>query len=102
LGFLGLGWIGLQRMAAIVAAGDGKIVALADPLEDLVAEAGELVKHNAGTFIFRYFKAAGSSSIRSGNAGFWIRRLNVHRRVRLKCPVWGGPNGRGNVAQVLA
>ncbi len=43
LGFLGLGWIGLHRMAAIASAGEAEIVALADPVEDLVNKAGELV-----------------------------------------------------------
>jgi predicted dehydrogenase len=47
LGFLGLGWIGLQRMAAIAASREAEIVALADPLEDSVAKAGELVPEAA-------------------------------------------------------
>jgi predicted dehydrogenase len=47
LGFLGLGWIGLQRMAAIAASRKAEIVALADPLEDSVAKAGELVPEAA-------------------------------------------------------
>jgi predicted dehydrogenase len=42
LGFLGLGWIGLQRMAAIAAAGNAYIVALADPVEQLVTRAAGL------------------------------------------------------------
>lgn len=42
LGFLGLGWIGLQRMAAIVSSGEAEIVALADPVKDLVNKAAEL------------------------------------------------------------
>jgi predicted dehydrogenase len=42
LGFLGLGWIGLQRMAAIAAAQGAEIVALADPVQELVARAAEL------------------------------------------------------------
>lgn len=42
LGFLGLGWIGLQRMAAIAAAEGAEIVALADPVQELVARAAEL------------------------------------------------------------
>jgi predicted dehydrogenase len=42
LGFLGLGWIGQQRMAAIASAGWAEIVALADPETDLVAKAAEL------------------------------------------------------------
>jgi hypothetical protein len=42
LGFLGLGWIGLQRMAAIAAAGNADIVALADPVEQLVTRAAGL------------------------------------------------------------
>jgi predicted dehydrogenase len=41
LGFLGLGWIGLQRMAAIASSREAEIVALADPVEDLVAKATE-------------------------------------------------------------
>ena len=42
LGFLGLGWIGLQRMAAIVSSDEAEIVALADPVKDLVNKAAEL------------------------------------------------------------
>jgi predicted dehydrogenase len=42
LGFLGLGWIGLQRMAAIASSEEAEIVALADPVTDLVAKAAEL------------------------------------------------------------
>jgi hypothetical protein len=37
-----LGWIGLQRMAAIVSSDEAEIVALADPVKDLVNKAGEL------------------------------------------------------------
>src|ERR1700761_8584807 len=47
LGFLGLGWIGLQRMAAIVSSGAAEIVALADPVTDLVAKAAELAPQAA-------------------------------------------------------
>jgi predicted dehydrogenase len=47
LGFLGLGWIGLQRMAAIASAGDVEIVALADPVEDLVTKAADLAPNAA-------------------------------------------------------
>ena len=42
MGFLGLGWIGRQRMSAIASAGEAEIVAIADPVEELVAKAGEL------------------------------------------------------------
>jgi predicted dehydrogenase len=42
LGFLGLGWIGLQRMAAIVSSDEAEIVALADPVKDSVNKAAEL------------------------------------------------------------
>jgi predicted dehydrogenase len=47
LGFLGLGWIGLQRMAAIASSGKAEIVALADPVTDLVAKAAEMVPQAA-------------------------------------------------------
>jgi predicted dehydrogenase len=47
LGFLGLGWIGLQRMAAIASSGEAEIVALADPVTDLVAKAAELAPQAA-------------------------------------------------------
>jgi predicted dehydrogenase len=47
LGFLGLGWIGLQRMAAIASSGEAEIVALADPVTDLVAKAAEVASEAA-------------------------------------------------------
>jgi predicted dehydrogenase len=47
LGFIGLGWIGFRRMAAIAAAGEAEIVALADPVEDLVTKAAELAPNAA-------------------------------------------------------
>ena len=49
LGFLGLGWIGLQRMAAIVSSGEAEVVALADPVKDLIAKAAELAPKAAQT-----------------------------------------------------
>src|SRR5215211_1953319 len=43
LGFLGLGWIGLHRLAAIARAGAAEIVAVADPMETALAAAAEHV-----------------------------------------------------------
>src|SRR4051812_9973785 len=43
LGFLGLGWIGRNRMEAIAKSGLGEIVALADALETNASEAAKLV-----------------------------------------------------------
>ncbi len=43
LGFLGVGWIGYQRMAALAAAGTGRIVAVADPDAANRARAGALL-----------------------------------------------------------
>lgn len=42
LGFLGLGWIGRNRMEALAAAGCAEIVALADPSPEMLAAAGAL------------------------------------------------------------
>jgi predicted dehydrogenase len=41
LGFLGLGWIGTHRLAAIGRAGVADIVAIADPLDDVLAAAAQ-------------------------------------------------------------
>jgi predicted dehydrogenase len=49
LGFLGLGWIGTHRLAAIARAGVAEIVAIADPLEERLASA---VEHVPGAFCF--------------------------------------------------
>ena len=43
LGFLGLGWIGRHRMRAIVEAGAGVAIAIADPSADAVREAAAIV-----------------------------------------------------------
>jgi predicted dehydrogenase len=39
LGFLGAGWIGLDRMEAVIEAGVGEVVAIADTAPDMVREA---------------------------------------------------------------
>jgi predicted dehydrogenase len=41
LGFVGLGWIGLHRLAAIARAGVAEIIAIADPVKDTLAAAAE-------------------------------------------------------------
>src|SRR3954471_21664542 len=41
LGFLGLGWIGLNRLAAIARADVAEIVAISDPLEETFFAAAE-------------------------------------------------------------
>src|SRR5215216_3147143 len=41
LGFLGLGWIGLHRLAAMARAGAAEIVAIADPVEETFPAAAE-------------------------------------------------------------
>src|SRR6266513_1706325 len=41
LGFLGLGWIGTHRLAAIARAGVAEIVAIVDPMEDMLAAAAQ-------------------------------------------------------------
>jgi predicted dehydrogenase len=41
LGFLGVGWIGFRRMAAIAESGLAEIAAIADPAEELVLKAAE-------------------------------------------------------------
>jgi predicted dehydrogenase len=43
LGFLGTGWIGRHRLQAIAEADVAEIVALADPVPDMLAEAAKLV-----------------------------------------------------------
>jgi predicted dehydrogenase len=40
LGFLGVGWIGTNRLAAIARSGVGEIAAIVDPAEDMIASAG--------------------------------------------------------------
>lgn len=42
LGFLGVGWIGRQRMEAILASGAVEAAAIADPSLEMAAEAGQL------------------------------------------------------------
>ena len=42
LGFLGVGWIGRNRMQAIVDADDADVVAIADPSRDMAAQAQKL------------------------------------------------------------
>src|SRR5438105_15949550 len=41
LGFIGLGWIGLHRLAAIARADVAEIIALIDPVEQMLAAAAE-------------------------------------------------------------
>src|SRR3954469_24833052 len=41
LGFIGLGWIGTNRLAAIARANVAEIVAIADPLEESLTGASE-------------------------------------------------------------
>src|SRR4051812_29609257 len=43
LGFLGVGWIGFQRMVSIAESGLAEIAAIADPAEELLAKAAEAV-----------------------------------------------------------
>src|SRR6266480_45430 len=50
LGFLGLGWIGTHRLAAIARAGVAEIVAIVDPMEDMLAAAAQ---HAPNAFHFR-------------------------------------------------
>jgi predicted dehydrogenase len=45
LGFVGLGWIGMQRMEAIASAGAGVVAAFADPQAALAARAREVAPH---------------------------------------------------------
>lgn len=45
IGFLGVGWIGRHRMAAIAATGLVEIAAVADPSSDMVAQALEVAPH---------------------------------------------------------
>src|SRR5437762_6532333 len=40
-GFVGLGWIGTHRLAAIARAGVAEVVAIVDPMEDTLAAAGQ-------------------------------------------------------------
>jgi predicted dehydrogenase len=42
IGFLGVGWIGRHRMAAITAAGEIEVTAISDPSSEMVAEAAAL------------------------------------------------------------
>jgi predicted dehydrogenase len=42
VGFLGVGWIGRHRMQAILGTGAVEVVAIADPVAELAAEAGRL------------------------------------------------------------
>jgi predicted dehydrogenase len=42
IGFLGVGWIGRHRMAAIVETGAVEVAAIADPSPEMAAEAGKL------------------------------------------------------------
>jgi predicted dehydrogenase len=51
LGFLGVGWIGLNRLEAIAKSGAGEITAIADPSPDMIGRAqgiapGATVKHS--------------------------------------------------------
>src|SRR5438046_9661777 len=41
LGFLGLGWIGTHRLAAIGRAGVAEIIAIADPMDEMLAAAAQ-------------------------------------------------------------
>jgi predicted dehydrogenase len=43
VGFLGVGWIGFQRMQAIAESGLAEVAAIAEPAEDLLAKAGKSV-----------------------------------------------------------
>src|SRR2546421_406307 len=45
LGFLGVGWIGLHRMRAILEDGSAQIAAIADPDEVLLKAAAEVAPH---------------------------------------------------------
>jgi predicted dehydrogenase len=47
LGFLGLGWIGRHRLAAVAESGCAEIAALADPVPDATAEAARLAPEAA-------------------------------------------------------
>jgi predicted dehydrogenase len=47
LGFLGVGWIGLNRLEAIAKAGVAEIAALADPSREMAARAGAVVPRAA-------------------------------------------------------
>ncbi|WP_114393775.1 Gfo/Idh/MocA family protein [Oleisolibacter albus] len=47
LGFLGVGWIGRHRMRAILEAGAVEVVAIADPSDEMAAEAGQLAPEAA-------------------------------------------------------
>ncbi|MFL1876591.1 gfo/Idh/MocA family oxidoreductase, partial [Hansschlegelia beijingensis] len=42
LGFLGVGWIGLDRMKAIQEAGAAEVAAICDPSPEMAARAAEL------------------------------------------------------------
>ena len=45
LGFLGLGWIGRNRMEAMLATGEAKAVAICDPDTDSTRQAQELARN---------------------------------------------------------
>jgi predicted dehydrogenase len=49
LGFIGLGWIGTHRLAAIARAGVAEILAIADPIDESLAGA---IEHAPGAFCF--------------------------------------------------
>jgi predicted dehydrogenase len=48
LGFAGVGWIGLNRLERIAAAGDAEIACIADPMPDAARKAAALVSERAG------------------------------------------------------
>ena len=50
LGFLGLGWIGTHRLAAIGRAGVAEIIAIADPMDEMLAAAAQ---HAANALRFK-------------------------------------------------
>lgn len=47
VGFLGVGWIGFQRMQAIAESGFAEVAAIAEPAEELLAKAAESVPNAA-------------------------------------------------------
>ena len=44
VGFLGVGWIGQNRMAAILNSGAVEVAAIADPASEILADAGQLAR----------------------------------------------------------
>lgn len=92
LGFLGLGWIGTHRLAAIERADVADIVAIADPVEEMVAAAaqhapGALRLHNPDELFDLDLDAVVVATPSAQHAQQCIASLHHHRAVFCQKPL---------------